>query len=143
MVNNILNPKAQTPVETTTRVDPHIYEIGNAMFANAQQIASECDWLTSTIDTIAKAREDYEGGPFTSISPVCRKISKIWMYHGAMRRSVSWNVLLLPHVLTCWQPLNCTSIFERQMIYRASLSQCSMHWGMTVKCWTVKMVERR
>src|SRR5258706_7691220 len=74
MVNNILNPKAQTPVETTTRVDPHIYEIGNAMFANAQQIASECDWLTSTIDTIAKAREDYEGGPFAVMYKVMDKM---------------------------------------------------------------------
>ncbi len=34
------------------------------MFANAQEVASHSDWLSATINTIAKAKQDYEGGPF-------------------------------------------------------------------------------
>src|SRR5258708_1580193 len=71
----ILNPKAQ-PEVTVPRVDPHVYEIGAAMFANAQQTASECEWLTSTVEAIAKAREDYEGGPFVVMYKVMAEMSQ-------------------------------------------------------------------
>ncbi len=73
MSKNILNPKAQPEAP---RVDPHVYEIGAAMFANAQQTASECEWLTSTVEAIAKAREDYEGGPFVVMYKVMAEMSQ-------------------------------------------------------------------
>lgn len=71
-MKNVLNPKAQ--IETAPRVDPHQYEIGAAMFANAQELASQSDWLSSTINVIAKAKQDYEGGPFAVMFKVMDKM---------------------------------------------------------------------
>lgn len=73
MTKNILNPKAPPTVEVP-RVDPHQYEIGAAMFANAQEVASKSDWLSATINTIAKAKQDYEGGPFAVMFKVMDKM---------------------------------------------------------------------
>ncbi len=75
MANNILNPKAQTATETSTRIDPHQYEIGAVMEANAKEVASKADWLSATINTIAKAKQDYEGGPFQVMFKVMEKMS--------------------------------------------------------------------
>src|SRR6266403_1628295 len=75
MVKNILNPKAETATETTTRIDPHQYEIGAVMEANAKEVASKADWLSATINTIAKAKQDYEGGPFQVMFKVMEKMS--------------------------------------------------------------------
>jgi hypothetical protein len=63
-MNKLLNPKANPVVTETPRIDPHEFEIGAVMFANAQELASKCDWLQTTINVIAKAKQDYEGGPF-------------------------------------------------------------------------------
>ncbi len=75
MAKNILNPKAETVTETPTRIDPHQYEIGAAMEANAKEVASKADWLSVTINTIAKAKQDYEGGPFQVMFKVMEKMS--------------------------------------------------------------------
>ncbi len=72
-MKNVLNPKAQQPVEAP-RVDPHQYEIGAAMEANAKEVASNSDWLSATINTIAKAKQDYEGGPFAVMFKVMEKM---------------------------------------------------------------------
>jgi hypothetical protein len=74
-MNNVLNPKANAPKTEAPRIDPHVYEIGAAMEANAKEVASQSDWLSATINTIAKAKQDYEGGPFAVMFKVMEKMS--------------------------------------------------------------------
>lgn len=54
----------KSKTDETVKVNPMIYDIGQQMDLKAQEMASDCGYLTSTIDVLAKAREDYEGGPF-------------------------------------------------------------------------------
>lgn len=71
-MNKLLNPKTET--ETAPRVNPMIYDIGAAMEAKANEVASHSDYLESTINTIAKAKQDYEGGPFAVMFKVMEKM---------------------------------------------------------------------
>ena len=71
-MNTILNPKAVT--ETATRIDPLTYEIGAAMDVLAQNVAAQAGYLDSTINVIAKAKQDYEGGPFAVMFKVMDKM---------------------------------------------------------------------
>jgi hypothetical protein len=70
MVKALLNAKA-TP---SVAVNPLQYSIGEAMDLRAQEVAAKCDWLSVTINTIAKAKQDYEGGPFAVMFKVMDKM---------------------------------------------------------------------
>ncbi len=60
MVKALLNPKTKEDVPSNGL----LYEIGRTMDIKAQETAAKCGYLTGTINTIAKAKQDYEGGPF-------------------------------------------------------------------------------
>lgn len=75
-MNTILNPKTVT-TEATTRTDPHVYEIGAAMDVLAQNVAAQAGYLDSTINVIAKAKQDYEGGPFAVMFKVMDKMDAV------------------------------------------------------------------
>lgn len=72
-MNKLLNSKAPA----TEQVNPLQYSIGEEMDKQARAFGvAQSEVLGSTINTIAKAKQDYEGGPFAVMFKVTANMSK-------------------------------------------------------------------